>query len=186
MTDFTYPLTAIRDDGKTIIAATPIEAAAFNRLRPGPKHIVAYMWIAAIRRDGPVWQTSTTAYEWIVRDHYGKTVLHEDLPRTDARRIGVLRRRVIDARTAADRGLPIPGTGARRRYSSGYRDFRTNIAMRAAEASLRDDLADWGVANARVGRTRVHDLPQVWDDVEWRSNRRSWKDTRRTQWRERG
>lgn len=186
MTDLAYPLAAIHDDGTTIIAATPIEAAAFNRLRPGPKHVDSIMWIAAIGREGPIWRTSTVRHEWIVRDHHGATVLHEDLPSTDAPRRGWLRRRLVEAQDAAARGLPIPGTGARRRYSSGFRGFRTNIAMRAAEAALADDLVDWGVANARVGRVRAHDLPQVWDDVAWRANRRSWKDARRTQWRDRG
>lgn len=183
MTDFTYPFTAIRANGETIIAAGPTEAAAFNRLRPGPRHVEGYLWITAMRADGPIWAERKTHHEWIVRDAYGAVVLHEDLPRTDAPRRSWLRRRVIDARAAAERGLPIPGTGKGHRYSRGYRGFRVNIAMRAAEAALADDLDDWGVANARVGRARSHRLPHVWDDVAYRYKCASWKDHRTTQWR---
>ena len=175
MTDLAYPLVAIRDDGRTIIARTPEEAADFNRLRPGPKHAEAYTTY-----DGKL---GFTRHEWIVRDHHGRVVLREELPCKDGGRTGWFTRRLNAARNAADRGLPIPGTGARRRYSSGYRGFAVNISMRAAEAALADDLADWGAPHARVGRTRSHDLPQVWDDVAWRGDRRSWKDHRATQWR---
>ena len=84
---------------------------------------------------------------------------------------------------AAERGLPIPGTGRSHRYSRGYRSFRVNASMRAAEAALDGDLADWGVAHMHVGRTRRQDLPQVWDDVAYRWKRRSWKEVRATQWR---
>lgn len=175
MTDLAYPLAAIRDDGTTIIAATPLEAAAFNRLHPAPAHAQAYT-----SYDGTL---AFTRSEWIVRDHFGRTVHREELPDFRARRIGHFGRRDAAVRAAAERGLPIPGTGARRRYSAGFRDFRANISMRAAEACLADDLADWGVRDTRVGRVRTHDLPQVWDDVAWRGDRRSWKDHRRTQWR---
>jgi len=183
MTDFVYPLVAIRDDGETIIATSPQDAAAFNRLRPGPQHVQGYMWVSGHSPSGPIWRESLTRHEWIVRDHYGDTVLHEDLPRSDAPRRGWLRRRIMEAREAADRGLPIPGTGRRGRYSRGYRAYRTNIAMRAAEAALADDLEAWGVPHARVGRSRAYDLPQVWDDVPWRADRRSWKHYRPSQWR---
>lgn len=185
MIDFTYPLTAIRDNGETIVAVSPEQAAAFNYLRPGPKHVESVLWISAITRAGPVWRKHTIHHEWIVRDHHGAVVLHEDLPRTNAPRHGWLRRRLLEAREAAERGLPIPGTGVRRRYRHGYRTFRFNIAMRAAEAALRDDLAEWGVPTARVGRIRSHTLPQVCDDVQWRSDRSCWKNYRRTQWRDR-
>lgn len=174
MTDFVYPLAAIRDDGATLIAETPEEAIRFNHLRPGPKHAQAYT-----RYDGSL---GFIRHEWIVRDAEGRTVLHEDLPRQE-RRPGWYGRRIATARAAAEKGLPIPGTGKSRRYSSGYRSFRVNTAMRAAEAGLAGDLDDWGVSHMHVGRTRRHDLPQVWDDVAYRWKRRSWKDTRATQWR---
>lgn len=183
MPDFTYPLVAIRNDGTTITAHTPEEACAFNRLRPGHCHVERILYIAAMGRDGPIWRESAVHHEWIVRDDHGRIVLHEDLPSTDAPRSGWLRRRLVEAQEAAKRGLPIPRTGRRRRYSSGYRAFRTNIAMRAAEAALAHDLADWEITIPNVGRRRAHDLPQVWDDVEWRSGRRCWKDYRDTQWR---
>lgn len=183
MTDFVYPLVAIRDDGETIIATSPAEAAAFNRLRPGPQHVQGYMWISGYSPCGPIWRERVTRHEWIVRDHHGDVVLHEDLPRSDVPRHGWLRRRAMEAREAADRGLPIPRTGRKVRYSRGYRAYRANISMRAAEAALADDLAEWGVEHARVGRTRALDLPQVWDDVPWRADRRCWKDYRPAQWR---
>ncbi len=184
MPDFVYPLVAIRDDGTTITATSPDEAAAFNRLRPGRQHVHGFMWISAIGPSGPIWREQVTRHEWIVRDDHGATVLHEDLPRTDAPRMGWLRRQLRDAQDAAARGLPIPGTGRRRRHSAGYRSFRTDLAMRAAEAALAGDLADLGFEGMRVGRTRAPELPQVWDDVPWRSRRRCWKDYRATQWRE--
>lgn len=183
MPDFAYPLIAIRNDGATITAYTPEEASAFNRLRPGRHHVERIHYIAVMGRDGPVWRESTVRHEWIIRDDHGRIVLHEDLPSTDAPRGGWRRRRLVEAQEAAERGLPIPRTGRRHRYSSGYRAFRTNIAMRAAEAALDQDLADWDIATAKVGRRRAHDLPQVRDDVEWRSGRRCWKDYRGTQWR---
>lgn len=183
MTDFVYPLVAIRDDGETIIARSPDEAAAFNRLRPGPRHVQGFMWISGRSPAGPVWRESVTRHEWIVRDHLGAVVLHEDLPRTTAPRHDWLRRRAIEVQKAAERGLPIPGTGRSVRYSRGYRAFRKNVAMRAAEAALDDDLEAWGIPHARVGRRRVPGLPQVWDDVPWRADRRCWKDYRSAQWR---
>jgi len=175
MTDLAYPLAAIRDDGTTIIAATPLEASAFRNLNPSDRHVHAYVGF-----DG---RTRVDRSEWIVRDDLGRTVLREDLPDFRPTRVGYFGRRAAAVRAAAERGLPIPGTGSRRRYSSGYRGFRCNLAMRAAEAALADDLADWGVPDARTGRVRTHLLPQVWDDVAWRGDRRSWKDHRRTQWR---
>lgn len=183
MTDPTYPLTAIRDNGETIVAATPIEAAAFNRLRPATHHVQSHLYITAMRSDGPVWRESVTRNEWIVRDAYGEVVHAHDLPDQGSRRRAWLMRRVDEARHAADRDLPIPGTGKKHRYSRGYRGFRTNIAMRAAEAALRDDLDNWDLANAHVGRRRSHDLPQVWDDVAYRYKLTSWKNHRNTQWR---
>lgn len=177
MTDFTYPLAAIRADGTTIIATTPDEAVAFRRLNPGPMHAEGqYDWQGRLIH---------FRHEWIVRDHHGRVVLHAELP-DDRIRTPWYARRLALAQAAAERGLPIPGTGSRRRYSSGYRAYRTNMAMRAAEAALADDLADWGVPDVRVGRRRAHDLPQVWDDVAYRTGRRSWKLNRLTRWRDRG
>lgn len=175
MHDIAYPLVAIRDDGTTIIAATPDEAVAFNQLRPGTHHVHAYLGFDdRLRFDRT---------EWIVRDHFGRIVHQAELPHEDRPRRARLQRRLDAVRDAAARGLPIPGTGPRRRLSRGYRGYRTNIAARAAEAALAADLADWDVEDVRVGRARNHDLPQVWDDVDWRRGRRSWKDQRRTQWR---
>ena len=184
MIDFAYPLAAIHANGDTIIAATPDEAAAFNHLRPGPFHVRGISYIVAICQGEAVHRETVVRHDWIVRDAYGATVLHEDLPRTDAPRHGWLRRRLLEAREAAERGLPIPGTGRRRRYSSGYRGFRRNATMRAAESGLTADLRDWGVEGVHVGRTRTHLLPRVWDDVPYRSGRRGgWKEHRATQWR---
>jgi len=76
----------------------------------------------------------------------------------------------------------VPGTGRLSNYSRGYRAYRINIAMRASEAALEDDLRDWGVESMNVGRVRAATLPQVWDDVAWRCGHRSWKNHRRTRW----
>lgn len=76
----------------------------------------------------------------------------------------------------------VPGTGRLRPYGQGYRSFRINIRMRAAEAALQEDLDDWGVLHMKGGRRRAASLPQVWDDVPWRCGHRSWKEHRRTRW----
>ena len=183
MNELVYPLIAISDAGATYIADTPEEASEFNHLRPGPKHVEGYSYIERITSTGAVWGESVTRWEWIVRDDIGRVVLHEDLPRFDKPRRGWWNKRILAAQAAEKRGLPIPGTGARRRYSSGYRGFAVNIGMRAAEAGLKADLEDWGVGHLNVGRCRSDDLPQVWDDVAYRSDRRCWKEHRRNQWR---
>jgi hypothetical protein len=183
MNDLVYPLVAIREDGLTCIADTPEEASEFNHLRPGPKHVEAYSYIQRITSQGAVWGESVTRWKWIVRDDAGRVVLHEDLPRFDKPRRGWFTKRLVAAQAAAERGLPIPGTGSRRRYSSGYRAFAVNISMRAAEAGLAADLDDWGVGHMNVGRRRSHRLPKVWDDVAYRSDRRCWKQHRSNRWR---
>lgn len=77
----------------------------------------------------------------------------------------------------------VPGTGRLSNYSRGYRAYRINISMRAAEAALEDDLHDWEVRHLKAGRVRAATLPQVWDDVPWRCGHRSWKEHRRSQWK---
>lgn len=183
MPDFTYPLVAIRADGHTITARTPLEAAAFSALRPGPSHVETATWIAALRAGCAEWRSCETHHDWIVRDDHGLTVRHADLPDDGVPRRGRSHRRAALVAAAAERGLPIPGTGGRRRYSSGFRRFAMNVAMRSAETGLGADLEAWGVPHARVGRLRSHGLPEVWDDVAYRNKRCSWKEHRATQYR---
>jgi hypothetical protein len=182
MNDLTYPLIAIRDDGETIVAHTEDEARALRRLRPQATHVNSYRVFVGFRGGLPVHEVRTDRSEWIVRDDAGRVVHGAELPDFD-RGVGWYGRRLRLAQEAADRGLPIPGSGKRSRYRRGFRAFRINTAMRAAEAGLAADLDEWGVSHMHVGRTRSHLLPQVCDDVQWRSNRRCWKDTRSTRWR---
>lgn len=182
MNDLTYPLVAIRDDGETIVAYTEDEARALRRLRIQPTHVHSYRVFVGFRGGLPVHEVRTERSEWIVRDDAGRVVHHAELPDFE-RGIGWYGRRLRLAQEAAERDLPIPGSGKRRRYGNGFRSFRINASMRAAEAGLAADLDDWGVGHMRVGRVRSHLLPQVCDDVPWRSNRRCWKESRRTRWR---
>jgi len=143
----------------------------------------SFMWTCGTSPTGPIWRESVTRHKWIVRDHHGAVVLQEDLPCNTIRRESWMRRRIRVAQEAEARGLPIPGTGRSVRYSRGYRDYAINIAMRSDEAALDADLAEWGVGHLRVGRKRALDLPQAWDDVYYRRDRRCWKDRRANQWR---
>lgn len=182
MTYPTYPLAAIRDDGITVLAYTEDEARGFRRLHADVAHVHHYEAFAGFRDGEPLYETRTDRHEWIIRDDEGRIVQHAELPDFE-RGVGWMGRRLRLAQAAAERGLPIPGSGKRRRYGAGYRLFRINTAARAAEAALSTDLKDWGVSHMKVGRVRTHLLPQIWDDVPWRSNRRCWKDNRRTRWR---
>ena len=175
MAHLAYPVTAIRDDGFTMVATTPEEARDFNRLRIGDKHVEMsrHEW------DG---STHYTYYRWILRDVYGDAVDPGDLPQPIRRRPWWTTRSEA-ARAAAERGLPIPGTSGRRSYRWSWRSFDMNIAARAADAALDDDLAEWGVEEFKAGRRRHRKLPQVWDDVSHRHYDRNWKRSRRTRWK---
>ena len=183
MNDLVWPLVAIRDDGTTIVAYTPEKAASFRRLRPEIRHVHHWEAIMGSHDGEAVYVDRTARAEWIVRDDAGRVVAHDELPIVEKPRGGLLRRRADEARQAAGRGLPIPRTGRRGRWRHGWRWFSHGIAGRAADAALGHDLTDWGLEDMRVGRTRAHLLPDVGDDVAWRSDRRSWKHYRHRQWR---
>jgi len=182
MDELTYPLIAIHGDGETTLAYTEDEARALRRLRAQPSHVHSYRVFVGFRGGLPIHEVRTERSDWIIRDDAGRVVHSAELPDFD-RGVGWYGRRLRLAQEASERGLPIPGSGKRRRYGRGFRAFRINTSMRAAEAGLAADLDDWGVAHMRVGRTRSHLLPQVSDDVPWRDKRCCWKESRRTHWR---
>lgn len=182
MKELLYPLVAIHHDGETIVADTREEAIGFRRLRPEAKHVSHWRPFVGFRNGEAVYEDRTTHHEWIVRDAEGGVVLHEELPERPRSPARWRRARIEAVRIAAERGLPIPGTGSRRRRH--FRRFAMNVAMRADEAGLDADLAEWGLEGVTVGRKRAKlKLPQVWDDVAWRRTVRNWKDCRDTQWR---
>lgn len=184
MKDIVYPLVAIHCHGETLVAETREEAVEFNRLRPEAKHISHWRAFVGFRDGEAVYEDRATHHEWIVRDAEGQVVLHEDLPARPRRPARWYRDRIDAARMAAERGLPIPRTGRRRRRRSNFRRFAKNMTMRAAEGALDADLAEWGLEGLKVGRKRCKNkLPHVWDDVAWRRAERNWKDSRSTQWR---
>ena len=176
MAHINYPVTAIRHDGYTIVAATPEEAASFHNLRPGNKHVERYSIFGWTFQEDAV-----RYYDWILRDALGKVVQVEDLPDSPRCR-PYWEQRTKAHRRAAEMGLPIPGTGHRFR-GRYYRGYNTNIAARAEEAALDADLKEWGVYDFNVGRRRNKKLPQIYDDVGHRNYDRNWKRNRRTRWK---
>lgn len=175
MAHLAYPVTAIRDDGFTMVAATPEEAAAFHTLAIGPKHVEVSF---------SDWDYSkhTTYHTWVLRDAYGAPVDPYDLPGR-RRRSSWWASRAEKARAAAERGLPIPGTGNRRSGRWSWRSYKMNVKARAEDAALEADMKEWGVEEFNVRRRRHCKLPQVFDDVGHRHYDRNWKRSRRTRWK---
>lgn len=175
MAHLAYPVTAIREDGFTMVAATPEEAAAFHNLDVGPKHV------EVVFND---WDYSKhiTRSTWVLRDAYGDPVDPYDLPQPPRRR-SWWASRAEGARQAAERGLPIPGTSNRYSKRWAWRSFDMNIKARAEEAALASDMEEWGVAEYNVGRKHNHKLPKIYDDVGHRHYDRNWKRSRRTRWK---
>lgn len=90
--------------------------------------------------------------------------------------------RRIKGRTAPFRQAPVPCTGKRGggRY---FRRMRTTQEIKAALFLLADeDAAEHGV-RARPSRNG-RNLVNVWDDVPIQRDDRSWKNFRKTQWKE--
>lgn len=77
------------------------------------------------------------------------------------------------------RGLPIPGTGERPRYSRAYlRRPKTQRSRRLGFPLFEDGEPEFR------GARRPRDLPTLWDDLPRRSRKdRSWKNFRATQWK---
>lgn len=183
MDDHAYPLIAIRDDGRTIVADTPDEAIGlFRNLRFGEHHVDRISHERYGANGSIILSETVIRSEWIVRDDEGNTLSAHDVPQAKRQYRGWSARRLAAVRHAAENGLPIPGI-RRWRRTRYFRRFAKNIAMRAAEVALDQDLEDWDVAHMDVGRRRVPELPKWGDDLGCRSRPRSWKDQRRTQWR---
>lgn len=184
MPDYAYPLIATRHDGKTYVAHTIREAIAmFAPLGAISDNLLDRCVTRYVTPDGhEVYEEGYRFNHVIVRDDEGRVVHDRDIPLPERANRPRYLRRLDEKRLAAERGLPIPGTGCRRN-SRYYRRYARNITMRAQDFALELDLEEWGVEHLNVGGRRAKNLPKWGDDVPGRMRQRSWKTQRATQWR---
>lgn len=176
MADIEYPIDFIRSDGAVWTAHTPDEAVGCridgDRHR---SHVRYYM------SDGTVGYDRIAEAEWIARDALGRIVHAEDLPTAPRAAIGWWNRRLLAARAAADRGLPIPGTG--RHKGTAYRRTAPYIGEKRDMAAFAAELAEEGLADRMIVRLR-NVGPVPYEDGAWRRTQRCWKKQRRTKWQQ--
>lgn len=169
---FEPPFTAIHVDGYHEHLDT-IEELHPMRKRFGTKHrFMERRW------DGTLMPRTV---EWIVRDALGATVSPEDVPWPTPRRASWARRGEL-VRLAAERGLPIPGSGGRGSYR-WHRRIAFHGDNRAASAIENDLAGELDMLESRhLGALRKARLVDGWDAGD-RSCERSWKDHRATRWK---
>jgi hypothetical protein len=186
---FVAPFILIRKDGKTWVYYDLSELAAAARDAQIQVHTYWYFYEHQSIKGPDGWKREYTRVEndFIVRDDRGSRVSSEDiraaLP-SPTRRIlpdDWWNRRDDEKRHASDLGLPIPGTGKRRRrYGVYYRHPKFASVHRAACALEMDD----DCKEFRVKGRKIKLPPTNWDDIPRASlYNRNWKKFRKTKWK---
>lgn len=132
---YLYPLNAIHKDGRVVLLYTIEEARAFigKYGRWYDRHVESY-W--GINQYGLYRETKTNG--WIVRDDRGRTVPVKDIE-YQYPAYWWYNQRIAEARRAAEKGLPIPGTGgskkcwkmnhtAKKNSGAGHRNRNRSLA----------------------------------------------------------
>lgn len=167
-----YPIDLIHRDGSIFRLDTP-EAASKYRYSFDRHHRQAVRFWNGQHDD-----VRLVENDWIARDALGAVVDSQDIPEA-ARRPWWLRA-LRETQHAAERGLPIPGTGG---HNTRYRrTVGRYVAETARNLELDDELAEAGLSGMRVCRKRriAHCR---YDDAERRFPQRCWKEQRRTRWK---
>lgn len=185
---FVAPFILIRNDGKTWVYYDLSELAA--AARDAKIYIRAEFWYFYECRTikGPTgkWDREYVRVEndFIVRDDRGTRVSPEDIRAATPPVRGMphwLDRHTDQKHRASELGLPIPGTGKRRRrYGVFYRHMKFIGTHRAACALEADE----DCKEFRVKGGKVKLPPTNWDDIPRASlYNRNWKKFRKTQWK---
>lgn len=172
-----YPIHFIRSDGLVWTAETPADAVGLT-CDTHHRRVVRSRDV-----NGDVLWEQVVEATWIARDSFGAIVDHADLPPKAYPKAGWWNRRQLTAQAAAERGLPIPGTG----HARGGRAKRRQSAYvgeRRDFCAFAQELAEEGLQDRMIMRLR-HVGPAPYDEGTWRITERSWKNQRRTKWKQR-
>lgn len=178
MADIEYPIHFIRRDGCVWTADTPEDAAGMGADRHHRQVVRRY------DLDGSIAWEHAIECEWIARDSFGRIVESRDLPDAPRATIGWWNKRQIVARHAAERGMPIPGTGRHGRCGrrTAFRRTAPYIGEKRDFEAFAQELAEEGLQDRMIVRLRSVG-PVPYEDGSWRKAERNWKNQRTTQWR---
>ena len=123
-------------------------------------------------------------FDWIIRTDDGSPVSKADIDAIVSWRWGVIE--ALHRKKMSEKLMPrgrrngvVPHTRYRGGYGNYFRKPRTFQEIRA-NAALQDDFDDFGIPEKMVKMRK--NIVTSWDDVP-RHTERSWKKTRRHQWR---